>query len=62
MKSQHQMSQHGGKILFAMAVVMLKVVTLVLERIERLALDLPAASAHEHEVLKILVVDIIRYC
>jgi hypothetical protein len=59
MKSQqHELSQHSGQILFAVAVVMLKVVALVLERIERLVLNLPAASTHQHEVLEVLVVDL----
>ena len=41
-----------------MAVIVLKVVALVLERIERLVLNLPAASAHEHEVLQVFMVDL----
>ncbi len=41
-----------------MSVVMFKVVALVFERIERFVLDFPAASAYEHDVLHVFVVQL----
>jgi len=48
---KHQQGRNRGQILFPMPVVMLKVVALILERVESFVLDLPPRSTSAHRGL-----------
>src|SRR5215471_20390634 len=52
-RQHHQHGKHHGEVLLAVTVVVLKVVALVLERVERLIFDLPACPATPHELVDV---------
>ena len=49
-RQHHQHGKHHGEMLLAMPVVVLKVIALVFQRIERLVFDLPPGASPPHEV------------
>src|SRR5215471_1093059 len=52
-RQHHQHGKHHGEVLLAVTVVVLKVVALVLERVERLIFDLPACPATPYELVDV---------
>src|SRR6266851_5840555 len=48
-REYHDRGKHHGKILLAMAIVVLKMVALIFQRIERLIFNLPPRPATAHE-------------
>src|SRR5271157_4385886 len=46
----HQQGQHDRQVLLAVSEIMLQVISLVLQGVERLILDLPAGSSPPHDV------------
>ena len=52
-RQHHQHGKHHREMLLAMPVVVLKVIALVFQRIERLIFDLPPRSSTPHEVIHV---------
>jgi hypothetical protein len=52
-RQHHQHGKHHSKMLLAMPIVVLKVIALVFQRVERLIFDLPAGASTAHEAIDV---------